>query len=222
MPGSPRWKRRPDVATSYDVRIWGIEVYQGKRGNTYYVLWRVTDHRCKEAFEVTALAESFRAELMTARARAEHSTSALADRCRCCGRKHLYVFVRARLQARRPCMSPHVAATTRRSHAEAPDRDRRFPSCSLRSALAGPTARRYRLAPGFRHSTPTGAIMRSSYELFGRLLAWVERVTAPVADLARPAALRVLDGLTSSRRSQGAASVLTVGARSSTASLSTR
>lgn len=54
------------VATSYDVRVWKIRTYNGKRGRSYDVRWSVDGASRSRAFKTSALAESFRAELVTA------------------------------------------------------------------------------------------------------------------------------------------------------------
>ncbi|MGA6163507.1 tyrosine-type recombinase/integrase [Amycolatopsis magusensis] len=52
--------------TSYDVRIWKIEKYAGKRKTTYRVRWLVSGKKFGESFETYALADSFRSRLVTA------------------------------------------------------------------------------------------------------------------------------------------------------------
>jgi integrase len=52
----------PDL--SYDVRIWSINKYVGKRGTTYAVRWLIGGARFRETFANRKLADSFRAELM--------------------------------------------------------------------------------------------------------------------------------------------------------------
>src|SRR5665647_3739017 len=51
---------------SYDVRVWAIHVYKGRRGNTYTVKWQVAGTRHQRTFATRKLAESFRAGLITA------------------------------------------------------------------------------------------------------------------------------------------------------------
>lgn len=53
-------------ATSYDVRIWSVQPYERKRGRTYGVRWSVANERQHRTFTSRALADSFRAELITA------------------------------------------------------------------------------------------------------------------------------------------------------------
>lgn len=51
---------------SYDVHVWAIHVYKGKRGATYTVKWRVAGSRHQRTFATRKLTESFRASLITA------------------------------------------------------------------------------------------------------------------------------------------------------------
>jgi integrase len=54
------------MATSYDVRVWDVIVYERRRGRTYGVRWGVSSKRQHRTFSSRALADSFRAELLTA------------------------------------------------------------------------------------------------------------------------------------------------------------
>jgi hypothetical protein len=63
LTGRSRENRR---ATSYDVKVWKISVYKGKRGRTYTLRWEVAGDRKQRTFKTRALAESFRAELLSA------------------------------------------------------------------------------------------------------------------------------------------------------------
>jgi hypothetical protein len=56
---------------TYDVSVWAISVYDGKRGKTYYVQWKVGARRFKESFKTRALADSFRSDLITATKKGE-------------------------------------------------------------------------------------------------------------------------------------------------------
>ncbi|MFI5986379.1 tyrosine-type recombinase/integrase [Streptomyces sp. NPDC051555] len=51
---------------SFKVRIYDMEVYKGKRGATYTVRWSVDGKRRGESYKTRALADSFRASLLTA------------------------------------------------------------------------------------------------------------------------------------------------------------
>jgi integrase len=62
----------PDpVETTYYVRIWKTEIYAGKRGNTYNVVWWVDKNRFKKGYRQAAAAESFRSELVTSHRKGE-------------------------------------------------------------------------------------------------------------------------------------------------------
>jgi integrase len=55
----------PDGLT-YDVRIWAIHRYKGKRGTTYTVKWGVAGEKAQRTFATQKLAEGFRTELLVA------------------------------------------------------------------------------------------------------------------------------------------------------------
>ncbi|WP_158842918.1 tyrosine-type recombinase/integrase [Saccharothrix deserti] len=54
------------MATTFDVRIWKTEVWQGKTTTTYTVRWAVAGARFKQPFKTSALADSFRSKLVVA------------------------------------------------------------------------------------------------------------------------------------------------------------
>jgi integrase len=56
---------------TYDVRIWKTSVYKGKQKTTHTVRWVVDGNYFSEPFGTAALAESFRAELVTATRKGE-------------------------------------------------------------------------------------------------------------------------------------------------------
>ena len=57
--------------TTFDVRVLKIKTYTGKRGKTYTVRWDVAGRRHQQTFKTTALADSFRSELLSAMNRGE-------------------------------------------------------------------------------------------------------------------------------------------------------
>lgn len=57
--------------SSYDVRLWSIRAYRGKRGTSYNVRWRVGAKSHGRTFGTRKLAESFHAELLTAHRKGE-------------------------------------------------------------------------------------------------------------------------------------------------------
>jgi hypothetical protein len=66
-----RGRSSPATGLSFDVRVWEIRSYEGKRGVTYTVRWTVARRQRSETFKTKALAESFRAELLSAARRGE-------------------------------------------------------------------------------------------------------------------------------------------------------
>jgi integrase len=52
--------------SSYDIRVWAIRVYKGRRGTSYTVRWQVAGSPRQQTFTTRKLAESFRAGLITA------------------------------------------------------------------------------------------------------------------------------------------------------------
>lgn len=57
--------------TTYDVRIWSIQKYTGRRGTTYTVRWGVAGKQRRNTFATKALADSFRADLVSAQRKGE-------------------------------------------------------------------------------------------------------------------------------------------------------
>jgi len=57
--------------TTFDVKIWKIEKYEGAKVTTHRVLWQVAKKRWKEGHRTAAAAESFRSELLTAQRKGE-------------------------------------------------------------------------------------------------------------------------------------------------------
>jgi hypothetical protein len=75
------------MPTTYDVRIWGIDVYRGKTSTAYTVMWRVGTRRWKKRFKAEALADSYRSELVSAAVEARRSMSVPGDPSRPPGRR---------------------------------------------------------------------------------------------------------------------------------------
>jgi hypothetical protein len=106
------------MGTTYDVRIWAIDVYKGKKTTTYKVVWIVAGERFKEPFKTSALAESFRSELVAAARKGEAfdvETGRPVSMLRTDNSMSWYEFACKFVDLK----WPHVAATTRRTHAEA-------------------------------------------------------------------------------------------------------
>src|SRR5437868_2387706 len=60
----PRGQHR--VNTTFDVRIWRVLTNKNRGGTTYTVRWLVGHKQWRETFTTSALADSFRAKLLTA------------------------------------------------------------------------------------------------------------------------------------------------------------
>ncbi len=59
------------MPTTYNVRIWKTEKYEGKQGTTYRVRWKTDSHSWGKTFRTAAQAESFRSELVSAMRKGE-------------------------------------------------------------------------------------------------------------------------------------------------------
>jgi integrase len=183
------------MPTTYDVRIWGIDVYRGKTSTAYTVMWRVGTRRWKKRFKTEALADSYRSELVSA-AR---------------GGEAFDVGTGRPVSAARPSQAvnwldfaceyidmkwPTAAATYRRGISEALtaatvamlDGDRGRPDAALlRSAL-----HRWAFNTGRRDDPDRPAEIRDA-------LAWARRHSLTVQSLADPAVLRRVLGAIGTR-----------------------
>ncbi|MFF4230071.1 tyrosine-type recombinase/integrase [Streptomyces sp. NPDC001820] len=57
--------------TTYNVKIWKTSVYRGKRKSSYTVRWELEGREWRQPFATSALADSFRSELVSATRRGE-------------------------------------------------------------------------------------------------------------------------------------------------------
>jgi integrase len=109
------------METTFDVRVYKTDVYVSKRRggkNTYWVRWKVSTQRFKRPFTTASLAESFRAELIAATRKGEAFRVAdgqPVSMARTTSAMSWYEFACEYVDLK----WPHVAATTRRTHAEA-------------------------------------------------------------------------------------------------------
>jgi integrase len=182
------------VEVSYDVRIWSIEVYNGKRGNSYYVRWVVAGRPRRRPFKRNkALAEGFRSDLISAARKGEAfdvETGLPVSMRRAVSDVPWYTLACEYVDLKWPL----VAATTRRTHAEALTTvttalfttDRGKPGDKLiRKALC-----RWAFNTSRRNDPNCPTDVR-------RALRWIETHTKPVSALRKPGVLRpVLDHLT--------------------------
>ncbi|MFE5924106.1 hypothetical protein [Streptomyces sp. NPDC056468] len=69
--------------TTYNIKIWKISVYKGKRKTTHTVRWELDGREWRAPFDTFALADAFRSDLVRATRRGEafsprHGASGLA------------------------------------------------------------------------------------------------------------------------------------------------
>lgn len=179
------------MSSSYDVRVWSISRYRGKRGTTYTVRWIVAALRFQDTFPTRKLAESFRAKLLTAAREGvafDEATGLPEPMARTKNSRSWYEHACAFVDMKWPNASPRHRKSIAESLATvtpallASDRGKPHNS-DLRHALYtwsfNTTARR---------ETPSDAV--------DRVARWVSANTLSVADLADPAVLRrALDSL---------------------------
>ena len=181
------------MATTYDVRVWNIEVYRGKTTTSYLVWWRVAGRRFKQRFKTRALADSFRSELLTAARKGEPfdigsgRPQSMAEATRDVG---WYDFACAYMDMKWPTS----AATYRRSISEALTV---ITPALLAIADPQPDAALVRRA---LHRWAFNTLRRRDPSCPADVVAalrWVQAHSRPVAQLEEPAVLRhVLDTIT--------------------------
>ena len=181
------------METSYDVRIWKMEVYRGTRTTSHRVRWSVAGRRWRETFKTAALAEAFRSELVTAARRGEAfgvESGRPVSMERAQRRVSWFDFAREYAVMKWPHLAPNSRRNTARALTNATlamvtaDRGRP-PDDDLRKAL---TAWSFNRADQ-RVRAPPAEVARA--------LTWLGRNTREVGDLAQPAVVRsVLDALT--------------------------
>jgi integrase len=179
--------------TTYDVRVWSIQENVGATGKTYVVRWRVAGRRWKATFKTAALADSFRSDLLAAARKGEAfdtGTGRPVSMLRASKDMSWYSFACAFADLK----WPRVAATTRRTHAE---------------ALTAVTAAMFTSTRG----QPSGKLLRAALKRWAfntarrddpncpddirSALRWAASHTRPVPALRDPRLLRqLLDSLT--------------------------
>jgi integrase len=181
------------MVTTYDFRIHQTQVYKGARKTTHRVRWEVGQTRFRKGHSTAALADSFRSALVTAARNGEQFDVASGlpmSMCRVQLDAAWYEFACSFVDMK----WPRVAATTRRTHAEALT----TVTVALLSGTRGmPDAKLIRAALcrwGFntvRRDDPTAPVeVRDA-------LRWLQSNTRSVSALADPEVLRpALDALT--------------------------
>jgi integrase len=182
------------VETTYDVRIYQTEVYRGAKTTTYWVRWRVAGQNFKEPFKQRALADSFRADLMSAARKGEafvaasgHPVSMHRDArdVTCYDLACSYVDLKW----------PRAAAMTRKTIAEALTAV--IPHLFARTK-GKPEDRLIRTAlRRWAFNTPARSDDEAMPADIRSALAWMARNARPATDLLNPEVLRrTLDSLT--------------------------
>lgn len=174
------------MGMSYDVKFWKTDVYRGARVTTYKVRWCVAQKPFKEPFRTAALADSFRADLMSAARRGEPfevESGRPLSMTRANRDMPWYTFACGYMDMKWPT----AAATYRRSISEAltaitvamMERDTGTPEGTLvRSALHGWAFNTNRRGDPGRPPEISDT------------LRWIESHTTPVSRLLEPAVLR--------------------------------
>jgi integrase len=175
------------METTYNVRIWKTEIYRGKRTTTYWVRWCVAGKPRKESFKSSALADGFRSDLVSA-ARKGEAFDAATGLPVAMSRRRRDVPVYTLGCKFADLKWPYVAATTRRTHAEA------LTAITTATFTSG------------RRDEPDGKLMRRALcrwafntprrntpgqpgDVTGALL-WAERYSIPVSGLTDASVLR--------------------------------
>jgi integrase len=194
------------MPTTYDVRIWKTEKYEGQRFTSYSVRWKVGSRSWRESFRNQAQAESFRSEIVAAARRGEAfdtETGRPAILGRIAREMSWYQFACDYVDMK---WKP-AAGKYRRSIAEALTT---VTPVMLTTGRGRPDDRALRLAlTGWAfNSSRRGDPDRPAW--IADALRWVENNTRPVSSLAQPQLVRaVLDEL-ASRLDRGPAAATTV------------
>jgi integrase len=176
--------------TSYDVRVWSTRVYKGASTTTYYVRWKVGEKRFQEGFKTSALADSFRSQLVSA-SRSGEAFDTMIGLPVSMGRQEVtaswYEFACSYVDVKWPDSAGKsrmgiaetlatVTPTLAKTGAGRPDVE------LMRRALYG-----WSFNARAREAGPPPAE-------FARVVRWLEGNTRPVADLAQPDVLRLAIG----------------------------
>ncbi|WP_216210604.1 tyrosine-type recombinase/integrase [Amycolatopsis aidingensis] len=174
------------METSHNVRIWKVEPYKGKRKTTYRVRWLVEKDRHGRTFTTSALADSFRSQLVSA-ARAGEAFSTETGLPVSMSRERAsmswFEFACEYIDMKWPDSSPKY----RRSLAESLTRIT-VPMLSDSAALPEGRKVRRALMTAFNTNARKGTIP----EEMSRTLKAVGRASRKVSDLAKPEVLRAV------------------------------
>ncbi|WP_219416872.1 tyrosine-type recombinase/integrase [Pseudonocardia nigra] len=179
------------METSYDVRVWKIDVYEGARSTTHTVRWSVAGRRWREPFRTAALADAFRSELLRATRRGEAfvvETGRPTSMDRAERDVNWLVFARQYAAVKWPRLAPNSRRNTARALTNA--------TLALVTGTRGRPADEdlRRVLTGWAFNI--GASGGQPSDDVARALTWLERNSRNVGDLDKPAVARaVLDAL---------------------------
>lgn len=181
----------PDDLT-YDVRIWSISSYNGKKGKTYTVRWVVAGEKFPQTFATLKLAKSFHAKLTTAQNEGipfDRATGLPEPMARKLNSRSWYEHACAFVDVK----WPHASARHRRSISEALAT---VTPALLTTTRGAPSAEQIRTA---LYSWAFNRTARKSVEPspdLRRTVEWLRQNTVPVSGLANTAVVRAaLDSL---------------------------
>lgn len=174
--------------TSYDVRIWKIEIYSGARTTTHTVKWSVAGQRWREPYKTAAHADAFRSELVSAARRGEAfsvDTGRPQSMERAQRRVAWLPFAQDYVAMKWPDLAPNSRRNTARALTTA--------TLALVVGERGrPTDEMMRKAlTAWAFNRRTSATDEPSDEI-RRTLAWLEHNTREVADLAQAGVVRTV------------------------------
>lgn len=180
------------METSYDVRIWKTEVYEGARRATYTVRWSVAGRPWRQPHKTAALADAFRSELVSASRRGE-AFGVESGRPMSIERAERRIgwvpFAREYVAMK----WPHLAPNSRRNTARALTNATLALVTSERGRPAEAELRKALTAWAFNIRNSSAGLPP---EQIARALSWLERNTREVGELAQPGVARaVLDAL---------------------------
>lgn len=167
---------------SHDVRVWAIRTYEGKRSKTYAVRWAVAGQEQHKTFRSRALADGFRAQLLSATQRGTlfdiatgRPETMLRDRQSRPWFEHACRYVDMKWPASAPKSRTGVADTLATVTPALFSTDRGMPDPTLlRRALYGWAF----VAPRRAAGAPPANLAAA--------LRWLEKNTIPLADLDDP------------------------------------
>jgi integrase len=170
---------------SFDIRIWGVSKYKGKRGTSYTVRWRVLGKRHQRTFTTAKLADAFRSELTIAARDGRRfdpgtglPTTLAKDQQECTWYEHAMEFMQTKW--------PHAAPRHRKGLAEA------LATVTLaltRSTGDPPPADDVRRAL-FRWSFNVPARETDPPEEYWEALSWVEQQSLPLSEVQLAGSIR--------------------------------